>query len=1219
MARLTTVASTWGLLLALLGIALQVQAASQSYIDMDAHPTESLKVMINEINIDEGYIEVFFRETITDSSGWQIQWASNGIQGPPVVLDCRNNSCQANAFRVFHGFTLHPNHIEVMVTAPPSPEGSNNSVVHYVRSSNNVNSIKNKQIWIVDDSVATDVFKNGSLENICAKPDGSALDSDWERCEPTEGSSNDGGETPEPPYIHFGRVNLSGGTATIQFPGYTGTRVPLLFLMPPIDRENLPGQPPASVRIASINNRSATITSWGPDGGSSHGIDSVDFLVVTEGVQSFQDLNGTTRVVLEAGTIETCDYKGRNSSDTWFSPCYQDQSDWVEFRNGFGVDLAVLAELQSYRNLGFTAPFYTARSELAYTSGVHLGLEGSEVINLFEQDETLAWLAIEGSAEVLINGELLRVEAGNHLTNHIFNSVTAPIARPLSFQCGNNANYSFSATFPAPPYFFSNKRTREGADGGWARACFVSDTKFNVAVDEDWQFDADREHMGEYFSYLAIEAPTMASLPRVRLRHPDSAISCVGAEVVVDICTNSNCTAFDTDNTYVVTLTADQPVTWENLRTGESGSTLQVLHGDRVLLRQSGAQDSTGITVGVSSHDSFCLSSGGDTDCLISFNPSGLLLSTDSNFLTSCKTGDRLVVTMVDTSSNDPRQCLPVAGGDEVISFSFAYKAPEFPQVAQPLSLDGQPLAAGTTLSRQMNFEIDGTDSLPIRYDEAGKLRVRASINGGPGEGQATLFGEADIDWLPAGLHISAGDALCTAGDASCAPFMKAGSSVEVDVTAHCWVANDDGNYGNNPRTRNFRHPGIDLEPELVAPSGGHNSADLPDDVSGSAVIGSNGAGSVARVLDEVGVFRFVPKNDIDYLGHQLPRSQVSSANIGRVTPAYLSAQTSDTRLEAYCNDFSYLGQPVAYSSPPVVTVAGHAIDGRVTHNFDSEFWNLPNPMASRRYGTQSAAVSVEEPGGIAVTVADDGDLDGSRRFGVSKDWIRFSRPASAVAPLGTVIGGSQTTLILPASAFSVAADQLCLGQWGSCEQTQFGTLIGGSSLGYIQGPQLRYGRAVLASAYGSESQAVSMPLTLEYYNGRQFATNLLDTAFFGDGRVLNAGSPATSGRVTLTGSLNPLPTTSGQAYSQQGVFDRLAINGTGAVTTSPLTLEYHLEHPFNSQGSCSFPEAATAAPLWLQWYWDGDQPSVLKNPTAEVTLGRFRGHDKVIYRRELF
>ena len=1043
------------------------------------------------------------------------------------------------------------------------------------------------------------------------------------------GYSCSSGPEPTTKYIRFGRADVSSGSAYVSFDGYTGSETPLLFVMPPISKTNIASQKAESVRVDGVSTTGATLRTWRPDRSGGSNINTVDYLVIEPGVHRLGDRNGQVRVTIEATSFKTCDWVGKRSND-WRGCPDNPRLAYRNFSHDFTGTPAVLGELQTHNSHNYSnrwAPFYTVNIQDVSQAGANFSLEGSEVQNYFlnwgavgVESETLGYLAVEGEGEVYLNGQYRRVESGSNLYSHSASSSSFAVTANHQQQCVTSNDLAFSQNFPSVPYLFADKNTRNGADGGWARVCTVTEDQVNVIVDEDTTLDSERSHYRERFGYLAIEGPQDQPAATMRLRHPDTAISCAGAEVVVDVCSNSNCTAFDTSNTYSLALTATGSVTWQNLRTGDTGSTLQVQHNDRLRLWQSDAINNVDVTIGVSSHASQCLSGDGDSDCLITFTPSGLLLSTGQNYQTSCKTGDNLQVSVVETSTQDPQQCLPATAGDEPVAFTFQYANPSSGlSVSEPLMIDGVSLNSGEALTRQMNFETDGIDQLPIQYNEAGRLKVSATMLRGTGSGQVTLTGEADVDWLPAGLHISAGDSLCTAGDENCSPLMKAGNSVDVNVTAHCWVANDDGNFGNNPRTRNFRHSGIDLEPELVAPSGGQNSADLPADASGNAVIGNDGSGTVARVLDEVGVFRFVPKDDIDYLGHQLAKSSASSANIGRVTPAYLGAETANTALGAYCNSFSYLGQPVPYTSMPVVTVTGYATDGSVTNNFDSAFWNLPNPMGSRAYGTQNASVSVQEPSGIAVTEADANDLDGSRRFSVNKNWISFARPTAPVAPLGTTASGSQTTLSLPVAAFTVSGDQLCLGQWGSCQSAAFTTQSGGASLGYIQGPQLRYGRAVLASAYGSENQVVRMPLTLEYFNGLQFATNLLDTGFYGDGRALNTGSPATSGRVTLTGSLSPLPVTSGQAYSLSGVFGSLSIAGAGAVTNPPLTLEYHLEHPFASQTGCTFPEAASMAPTWLQWYWDKDNPSVLHNPSAEVTLGRYRGHDKVIYRREVF
>ncbi|USD37269.1 DUF6701 domain-containing protein [Ferrimonas sp. SCSIO 43195] len=1037
---------------------------------------------------------------------------------------------------------------------------------------------------------------------------GSALDGDFSGlC--VDGSPDDD------PYIRFGRVTLNGsGQATISFDNYSGSEAPLVFLMPPTDKATVYQQYPASVRVRSVSVSGATIERWRPHAyyGSPSRLDitEVDYLVVSPGRYSLKDSAGIERVKLEAGLKSSCKYAGKSSSSG--SACSAG-SESITFGRSLSGSVAVLAELQSHNNINYWAPFFTARVESVTSSGFRLGLEGSEVDNYFWQTENIGWLAIDGSGTVDINGELLKVESGNHLQSYRFSGNNYRSTRDLNQQCWNSNNFSFASAFPGPPLFFSNKRTRHGGDGGWARTCTLTATQFNVIVEEDYFSDGERSHYGEYFSYLAIEAPSVAPPTTVRLRHPDTAINCVGAQMVVDLCSNANCTSFDTSAELVVTFTSTVAGQWKNNRTGQTGSTLTVRHGDTLTLWQP---LETTVTLGVSNHPYQCLSDNGDADCQVDYKLSGLLLTPDTAEMTSCKTGHRLQVAVVETDSNSPQQCIAGASGSETVNLSFAYEQPSSPEVQAPLYLDGLTFTASAQQSLTMDFSIDGTDSVSMRYPEAGKLKLLASMTRGEGDGEVTLTGEASFDWLPAGFHIGADNEQCDSNFTRCKPYRKAGQSLDVDVSAHCWVANDDGSYANNPVTKNFRHDGIKLKPELVAPANA-NASNSTDDANAVAEVTAGGSGSADKTLDEVGVFRYVLDGDVSYLGGKIDEDNYSSRNIGRITPAYLSVQTDNTQLEGYCGDFSYLGQPIAFSHAPVLTVVAKGTGNKVTNNFDSEFWNLGNPLDSLSYATGVAGLGLQDTG-LPALERDSGDFDGSREFALSKEWLRFRRPVAAMAPVNYhVATGPNLQMSIDKAAFTINADQVCLGQWGSCEGTSFGTDVAGVRQSYVLAPQLRYGRAVLASAYGSENQTLTLPLTVEYYNGANFSANILDGGFYADGRPYVAASPGSSGRVSLSGSLNPMPLTSGNGYVNQGEFPSLRVAGTGAVTPTPLTLEYHLEAPFVAQSQCSFPNQDSEAPTWLQWYWES--ATTPSNPKASVTLGRFRGHDKVIYRREIF
>lgn len=1028
---------------------------------------------------------------------------------------------------------------------------------------------------------------------------------------PPDGSDN---------YLKFGSVNLSSSsrgtlTGTINYSDYQGDEPPLVFLMTPIEANQVEKELPAQMRVTSASTSQADVELWvapnyyGGSGVNRTSVSKVDYIVVGGGDYQLKDEFGNTQVRLSAGTVKTCDYKGKYSDGN--GNC-DESSVWQNLPSGWSSGTAVLAQLQTFNNGG---EFYSARVESVSSAGFYIGLEGSEAYNQhgngkFKRDDTIAYLAVEGSGTVEINGEMRRVESGNGLQSYKFSGNNYNNTRSLAEQCSASNHFNFQTPFASTPLFYSTKRTRYGGDGGWARVCHVSDSQFNVVVEEDFAGDNERKHYGEYFSYLAVgTAPTVEPVT-IRLVHPDSAINCVGAQVEVQICSDSSCTSFDKQSSYTLDLTATPTSEWQHLTTGTIGNSQTVKHGDRLQLWQA---TPSVVEIGVGNYDFVCESGSGQIDCEIGFSDSGLVLTPvvgdlEQADLLACHTQYQLQLGVVETNSSDPKQCLVTTQGTENVSFSFQYGVPQSPEVAADLGLGSLTLKAGEAQVAAVTFDVQGVAKLPLRYQEAGRLKVSASLTRGVGGQQKTFTGEVDLDWVPVGFHIQAQNQACDSNFTQCGAFKKAGEAFPVEVSARCWVGDNDQDLSDNPITRNFQKSDIRLAPELIAPDPGSNSGDD----GGTVSITAGGQGSVDRTLTEVGAFRFKLAESVDYLGASL--SNFSSRTIGRITPATLEVVAQPLSLQPYCQGSSYFGQPVAFSTLPQFEVTARNLNNQVTNNFDSEFWNLPNPMTAREYQTGVTGIEVIEPTGQSTEVLGANDGDGSRRYRLTENWLRFKRPDTPLAPVDYAripnngADDASFGITIAAEDLSVAGDKVCVGTWGSCEGLSFDSASSAPFLGYVTGPQLRYGRMVLDSAYGTELQQVLVPMRLEYFNGQRFVTNTLDNGF----NVNNA-------RLSLAGSLDPLPLTNVNGSWEQGEYDGITVVGDGRATPedSPITLSYQLDRlGFDGINGCQFPNQATEAPTWLQWTWGGN---TMTNPSANVTLGRFRGHDKVIYRREVF
>ncbi|PMH46607.1 hypothetical protein BCU68_00760 [Vibrio sp. 10N.286.49.B3] len=162
--------------------------------------------------------------------------------------------------------------------------------------------------------------------------------------------------------------------------------------------------------------------------------------------------------------------------------------------------------------------------------------------------------------------------------------------------------------------------------------------------------------------------------------------------------------------------------------------------------------------------------------------------------------------------------------------------------------------------------------------------------------------------------------------------------------------------------------------------------------------------------------------------------------------------------------------------------------------------------------------------------------------------------------------------------------------------------------------PHFRYGRAALQDINGSSGSTLTVPLKVEFWNGRQFETNSLDS-----------GSEFSSANYCFDtrwheqeGQADPLLIGEGQVLA--GISNELAMSQVaeegyvreqvqmwlrfGSESSKYLETRYEAQSCVGSHGDRP----------WLQYNWDnlGDG-----DPAALVTFGVYRGNDRVIFRGE--
>ena len=294
-----------------------------------------------------------------------------------------------------------------------------------------------------------------------------------------------------PFHIQYGKATSTSVTFTKAFP--SGVK-PLVFLMPTISQTNSNNDGPASVFLDSVNTQGFTWGKQEPTDPSnrytpSNNMPEIHWIAVTPGTH---DLSNGSKLIAGSVNYNQALF-GSNSPYTQVTlPASQD---------------VLLNQLQTRNN----NCWFTSTSQFTST-GIELALDTSEVRsnnnqcqpgnlnNSQIQNETIGYLSVaSGSGAMVLAGENTNYHFGNGQT---FN---AGGVQDLSYQC----NYTTSLVgFANTPVFVSGKTSRRGGDGGWLRRCQLTNSLVSMVVDEDTYRDADRAHIWENYSFVAIEKLT---------------------------------------------------------------------------------------------------------------------------------------------------------------------------------------------------------------------------------------------------------------------------------------------------------------------------------------------------------------------------------------------------------------------------------------------------------------------------------------------------------------------------------------------------------------------------------------------------------------------------------------------------------------------------------------------------------------------------------------
>ncbi|MGI2197369.1 DUF6701 domain-containing protein [Shewanella baltica] len=699
--------------------------------------------------------------------------------------------------------------------------------------------------------------------------------------------------------------------------------------------------------------------------------------------------------------------------------------------------------------------------------------------------------------------------------------------------------------------------------------------------------------------------PIGAQIDHFEFDHTGQGLTCNPETVTIRACANASCSKLFTDPLTATLLpeSASEGIWIGGNQVSFSGGTAQLqLRRNTAGTVTLGVKGSSPTTKPLSK--TLCrIGNGGlsENNCSLKFADSGFIFDVPD------KLANKPINVLVKAvnKSDETQQCVPsFQSQTKTLNFWSSYHTPSAPISPKAVTINNTAIGTSSDSPTALNlvFDTNGQASISVNYPDAGKLQLDAQYIGSGNEQGLVMTGSDQFVSVPAGLCVKPVDASasCPSADMSCNAYRKAGQSFGMTVQGMAWEKDDDKDFcSGNLSTPNFSDQAMRLASKVFAPkiaSGGYDGALGVASYSHSAQ--ANNLNTISnQTISEVGVFQIAAQASPNYLGtaSSLNIPIGYSANIGRFVPDRFLA--SNVSVIPACGGFSYMDQLF----PMSMKLSALNIAGDITKNYFPPFSlataklvgennNNGVDLQSRLSSLHVKADSWEQ--GVAM-------VDASYRANFSRVTPNVATNLYQDGPFESLDIGVQLmdNDPHPNSIYSYVAspdmDAASTGTCTNCSAKKISTQI------------LRHGRVVMDNTYGPETEILRMPTRAEYWDGSSWVLNTNDsctTAVYGLGsQVDNAGLGYNFDPDLVAGQ--SVVRSGGTATFQAGQFELLwqAVTSSGA--------------PYRGQVT-----APLDVPPWLEWYWNwnGVSPSVLTEPRASAYFGRYRGHDKIIYWREV-
>ena len=1053
-----------------------------------------------------------------------------------------------------------------------------------------------------------------------------------------------GALTMETGEITLNDTNVTPAFISVAFQ-QTYTAIPMVFILPSNE-----GSDPASIRIRNVSTTGFEVTQLEPDNlDGRHPAMTVHYMAIEPGAGSSPwqfTLPDGRAMEMGIHMTQTVQHgSGVAGATAW---------DTVNFTSTFTAP-AVLVGIQGMANesanppVTTSVPWMTVAMRNVGASSVQLALERAEVATgTISTDETIAYVAIDGD----IQGSFASGAA-----NILYESITSAdnITGWDNVNCVGNVGQtvSFVNAYSTPPLVMANQSRRDGGDGGWLRRCSLTTAQIGLAIDEDQFSNSERSHTTEAASLLVFSEafclPTAcvgSTVDHYAISYPlgTPGVTCEALAVRVTAHDNADIVV-SPSNTITITLSTFPSADSWTLKTGNGSfvppdqytfdgtetfaefwlteTTVTTIPHIDIDVTDGTATDQDGVAEddNIEFADAAFRFFADDLGEAIATQISGK----ESNVVPNNQT---IQLRSVQTSSLTGA-CEARILNTQTIEMAYKCNNPTTCQASSRVQIDdstsinpGNDNASMVDASNgnfdniDLDFGATGTATLSFDFDDAGQIQLyaRKSILAAAPDPAYTLFGTSNLFIVkPAGLCVESTDtdSDCVSGDGTCTKFKKAGSVnaenfFNLEVSGATWEApgetNSDFCSGSNTTTPNFQLNSIGLTHNKIAPTGGASQLGSLSVSSLDIAAVDNGIHTESnQAISEVGVFTITATAPL-YLGETITAS--SSANIGRFYPDRFNITMQNAPAFAdSCSGFTYQDQAFYYGTAPILEITAFNSNGLITNNYGGAFWKLTGSALPRSYVdglavAPNASFSSITAGSVALAGETDFDGIGTLALdsGTSADAFMYQKGAlEAIFDadvdatfLATGFQDTDHTALSPV-CYDVANDGIC---------DDFPYLM-------VQGTELRWGRMLLANAFGSELLPVEISVSTEYYTTNSFVINTIDTC-----------TTYMAGDVTLldvTGADGVAP---GDTNVSNPVLATMLVNGESD-PANPLIID---APGIGKTGSLDV-TIDLSAQDWLQYDWDdidglGDGPYD-DNPTGRVTWGIFSGADQLIYIRE--